>query len=82
MGCFIVHFEEDGLISLGCKPGIHLCDSPQELLFASVLDWDRPNLICIIDVEEGNVGIPPVGCHWEATCIVTGDAACDNVMKT
>ena len=59
MGCFIVHFVEDGPISLGCKPGVHLCDSLQKLLFASVLDWDRPNCICIVDVEEGNAGIPP-----------------------
>ncbi len=40
MGCLIVHFVEDGPISLGCKPGVHLCDGPQELLFASVLDWN------------------------------------------
>jgi hypothetical protein len=40
MGCLIDHFVEDGPISPGCKPGVHLCDGPQELLFASVLDWD------------------------------------------
>ncbi len=38
MECFTVHFVEDGPISPGCKPGVHLCDGPQELLFASVLD--------------------------------------------
>jgi hypothetical protein len=79
MGCFIFHFVEDGLISPGCKPGVHLHDSLQELLFASVLDWDQPNRICIVDVEEGDVGVPPVGRHPESTIIVTGDAACDKV---
>ncbi len=70
MGCFIVHFVEDGPISLGCKSGVHLRDGPQELLFATVLDWDQPNCICIVDVEEGDKGIPLVGpgsnqyCHW------------------
>jgi hypothetical protein len=72
VGYFIVHFVEDGPIFLGCKPGVHLCDGPQELLFASVLDWDQPNRICIVDVEEGKVGISLVGCHWEASGIVTG----------
>jgi hypothetical protein len=81
MGCFIVHFVEDGPISPGCKPGIHLCDSPQELLFASILDWDRLNCICIVDVEEANVDIPLVGHHREVTCIVTGDATCDDVSR-
>ncbi len=80
MGCYIVHFVEDEPISLGCKPGVHLCDGLQELLFASVLD-DRLNCICIVDVEEGNIGVPPVGHHREASGIVTGDAACDDMYQ-
>ncbi len=30
-------------------------------------------------MEEGNVGIPPVGRHQEASGIVAGDASRDNV---
>ncbi len=81
MGCFIVLFVEDGPISLDCKPGVYLCDCPQEFLFPSVLDWDQPNCICSVDVGEGNAGFPLVGRHLEATGIVTGDVACDNVYR-
>ncbi len=36
---------------------------------------------CIIDVEKGNIGVPPVGRHREATGIVTGDVACNYVYR-
>ncbi len=53
----------------------------QELFFASILDWDQQNCIRIVDVEEGNVGISPVGRYREASGFVTGDASCDNVYR-
>jgi hypothetical protein len=35
--------------------------------------------ICIAGIEEGNVGVPLVGCHWEASGIVAGDVPRDDV---
>jgi hypothetical protein len=81
VGHLIVHFVEEGPITPGCEPGIHLRNGPEEFFLGPDLDGYQPNGICIVDIEEGNVGIASVGCHQEAPGIVAGDASPDDVHR-
>ncbi len=53
VGCLIVHFVEEGPITPGHEPGVHLCDGPKKFFLGPVLDGYQPNGICIINIEEG-----------------------------
>ena len=51
----------------------------QEFFLRPAFDGDRANVVGVIDVEDNNVRVAPVGDDGEAACLVAGDDAIDGM---
>jgi len=45
----------------------------QEFFFRLALDWYRANIVGVVDVEDNDVCVAPVGGDGEPACLIAGD---------
>ena len=73
MRCLIVHFVQEGFEALHRQPLICFVVCAQEFFFRPALDWYRANVVGIVDVENNDVCVAPVGGDGEPACLIAGD---------
>jgi len=51
----------------------------QEFVLRPALDWYRANVVGIVDVENNNVCVAPVGGDGKSACLIAGDDTVDEM---
>ena len=79
MQCLVVHFVQEGFEAPHQQPLVCFVVWAQEFLFRPALDGYRANVVGVVDVENNDVCVAPVGGDGELACLIAGDDTVDGM---